>query len=344
MLGISVYFQDLDEDYIRLAHSFGAKLIFTSLHIPEEDLSEITVKLKLLLSLCKQLDLDLLPDISPLTFEKLNLANNDFQGLKALGFKKVRLDFGFDDLEIVKEISQYFEILINASTINQDYLLSLADIGVDISKFTLSHNFYPKANTALSDERLLEINNSFKSLNLRTQAFVAGDKLRRFPIYEGLPTLESQRYLNPYVAYVDLKRRFEIDDIIVGDTFASSEALKFIYNYENKNIITIKAHLNSDYAYLYHKELKIRSDISDSSIRIDSVRSKDVKITNNTTRHFGSIGIDNYLYGRYSGEISIYTKDLAADARVNNIGFVAYDYLGLLYLIRGSDKIMFLPL
>ena len=39
MLGISVYFQDLDYDYLEKAAKVGAKYIFTSLHIPEEDYS-----------------------------------------------------------------------------------------------------------------------------------------------------------------------------------------------------------------------------------------------------------------------------------------------------------------
>lgn len=31
----------------------------------------------------------------------------------------------------------------------------------------------------------------FKELDLRTQAFVPGDEIKRFPLYEGLPTVEK---------------------------------------------------------------------------------------------------------------------------------------------------------
>ena len=41
MLGISVYFQDLDETYLKEAAKVGAKYVFTSLHIPEEDYSHL---------------------------------------------------------------------------------------------------------------------------------------------------------------------------------------------------------------------------------------------------------------------------------------------------------------
>lgn len=105
MFGISVYFQDLDADYIRYAAKKGAKIIFTSLHIPEEDLTNVYSQMQKLLALASELKIEVVADISPLTFEKLKLQKDDFKGLKALGIKIVRLDFGFDDLEIVKTVS-----------------------------------------------------------------------------------------------------------------------------------------------------------------------------------------------------------------------------------------------
>ena len=45
MLGISVYFQDYDENYLKKAAQAGAKYVFTSLQIPEEDYSDLDQKL-----------------------------------------------------------------------------------------------------------------------------------------------------------------------------------------------------------------------------------------------------------------------------------------------------------
>ena len=45
MLGISVYFQDLDEQYIKTCAQIGIQYVFTSLHIPEEDYSQLDKKL-----------------------------------------------------------------------------------------------------------------------------------------------------------------------------------------------------------------------------------------------------------------------------------------------------------
>ena len=47
MLGISVYFQDLNLKYLEEAKKCGAKYVFTSLHIPEEDYSDLDQKLPL---------------------------------------------------------------------------------------------------------------------------------------------------------------------------------------------------------------------------------------------------------------------------------------------------------
>lgn len=51
MLGISVYFRDYDEQYLKEAAKVGTKYVFTSLQIPEEDYSNLDQKLPVLL--CK---------------------------------------------------------------------------------------------------------------------------------------------------------------------------------------------------------------------------------------------------------------------------------------------------
>ena len=53
MLGISVYFQDYDENYLKKAAQAGAKYIFTSLQIPEEDYSDLDQKLPGFFELCE---------------------------------------------------------------------------------------------------------------------------------------------------------------------------------------------------------------------------------------------------------------------------------------------------
>ena len=78
MLGISVYFQDLDLDYLEKAKECGAEYVFTSLHIPEEDYSDLEEKLPLFLKTCHNLGLKVVPDVSPVTFEKLQIKDKDY--------------------------------------------------------------------------------------------------------------------------------------------------------------------------------------------------------------------------------------------------------------------------
>ena len=45
----------------------------------------------------------------------------------------------------------------------------------------------------------------FKKYGFTTQAFFAGDENLRGPLYEGLPTLEKQRYYSPLASILELQ-------------------------------------------------------------------------------------------------------------------------------------------
>lgn len=57
MLGISIYFKDYDPQYLKDAAAAGAKYIFTSLQIPEEDYLHLDQVLPDFLELCRKLDI-----------------------------------------------------------------------------------------------------------------------------------------------------------------------------------------------------------------------------------------------------------------------------------------------
>ena len=73
MLGISVYFQDLDYEHLKACKEKGVKYIFTSLHIPEEDYSKLDSILPEFLQKTQEYGLVVCPDVSPVTFEKLGV-------------------------------------------------------------------------------------------------------------------------------------------------------------------------------------------------------------------------------------------------------------------------------
>ena len=181
-------FKDYDPQYLKDAAAAGAKYIFTSLQIPEEDYLHLDQVLPDFLELCRKLDIQLVPDVSPVTFKRLGLAANDYDQLKEMGFKALRLDYGADNFALIKKLQADFFIMLNASVVNDEYLARAREHGVDVDKIALTYNFYPETNTGLSWDWFKE-----RNLALKAQACVCGDALRRFPMYEGLPTVEYLR-------------------------------------------------------------------------------------------------------------------------------------------------------
>lgn len=341
MLGISIYFQDLDLEYLKAAASEGTKYVFTSLHIPEEDYSDLNKKLPIFLDACQQLGLQVVPDISPATFEKLNVEKGNYQQLKEMGFQALRLDYGFDDYDIIKTLQKDFYLMLNASVVNEAYLDGAIKAGVDMTKIALTHNFYPRKETGLGIEAFNRKNQIFTKYNMTVQAFVCGDVLKRFPLYEGLPTLECHRTKNPLCAAVELIHDCGIKDVFIGDSKASIHTLKSIQAYMNDKKLCIKAHLEEEYKHLYNQEIKVRKDQAEQVIRLAMPRVDDVTVFHNTIRPRGSITMQNKLAGRYSGEVHLAKIDLDMDARVNVIGFIHPEYIELLNYIDDDTIIIF---
>lgn len=341
MLGISVYFKDYDPEYLNKAAQAGAKYVFTSLQIPEEDYSDLDQKLPLFFKQCNELGLEVIPDVSPATFAKLKIAKNDYQELKKRGFKSLRLDYSFDDFNLIKKLQQDFFILLNASVVTPEYLKNARTAGVNFDKIALTYNFYPHTDTGMSWDFFKHRNWLLKDEGLITQAFVAGDVLKRFPLYEGLPTVERHRTMNPYVAAVELIHEANVDDAFIGDSEASISSLANIVAYQTKHEIHLKCHLLSEYKNLYGQQINVRKDQPENLVRLLLPRKASIPVHHNTVRRKGSIVMQNELAGRYSGEVYLIKKDLPFEARSNVIGFLDPEYLPLLDQIEPTDTIIF---
>lgn len=342
MLGISSYFQDLNYDYLKRASELGARYLFTSLHIPEEDLSHLPQTLPVFLQKCKEYNLDLVPDISPVTFEKLGVAPHDTKALKAMGFRVLRLDYGFDDFETVKTLLEDFDLMLNASIVNEQYILDAMAAGVDFSRISMLHNFYPKKETGLSLAYFKKMNDVFLKYNLRVAAFIPGDLVKRFPLFEGLPTVERHRSLHPFVGAVQLMHECGVKDIFIGDSEASIQTLEAIQTYMDSSIMEIPVIVDAAYQSLFENPLKVRRDLSENIVRLVVSRTPDVVVFNNIKRPRGAITLDNLLAGRYSGELQICKTDLGMDASVNVIGYIHPEYVELVDYIDRDTTLKFI--
>lgn len=344
MLGVSAYLKDLDTNYLKEVARIGGKVVFTSLHIPEEDFSDIDVKLPLLLKTCNENGLMLVPDVSPVTFEKLHIATGDMAALKKLGIKALRLDYGFDDLDELVNLQKDFQLFLNASVVNEDFLDRAAKAGLDFNSIQMSHNFYPKTDTGLAEGSFKAENEKFIKRHLKVLAFVTGDKLKRFPLYQGLPTLEKHRGSQPYVAAVELMHNFGMTDILIGDSLAKLSTLEMIQLYMQEKIMTLPVELDEEHKNLYQQVLTVRRDIPENVIRLGSPRIPNIPVGKTLTRQLGMITMENELGGRYSGEINFCRKDLPFSAATNCIGFIHPEFTDLLQWIDGTTKIKFVPL
>lgn len=344
ILGISVYLQDMTEEYIANASKNGAKYIFTSLQISEEDLSEASTKIRQLLKYCQKYQMSLVPDVSPITFEKLGVETGDFEALKRLGIDSLRLDYGFDEVQTVKKLQKDFLILLNASTINETFILEAKAAGVDISKLIGVHNFYPKNETGLSLEHVKKVNQVFTMYGIPVVAFVPGNRLKRFPLYEGLPTVERHRGMHPYIAAVELVKNAKCNGVMIGDSLCYDNTILSIAEFLLHNILTIPIILSRNYQYLFEENLASRRDTSELVVRITTPRQSGIKPENNGIRRRGDVIMQNELAGRYGGELQICKRDLGFSAIGNKIGFVHPDFLDILDFVTGEYQLKFVPL
>lgn len=327
MIGISFYLNDQSaKQRIIQAAQAGVKRAFTSLHIPEES-GDLAGRAKSLLQLAKEHGIDVYADVSYKTPEHLGLRS--LFDLKSLGVSGLRLDDFFKN-ELILELSKEFKLAINASILFEKDLQILLDGGLLPGKMIAWHNFYPRRETGLGEVFFRRQNELYNRYGIPVVAYIPGSGEKRGPLFEGLPTLEKHRYMDPFHAALEL---FDegVEDVYIGDPDPGIGLLDRLVKFNEKNEITIRTELE----YSRKGTYKLRPDASRDVLRFRDTRTTEsVKPTETIHREVGSITVDNDRYGRYRGELQITMTDLPADERVNVIGKVIQEELPLLAKIR----------
>ncbi len=337
-LGFSLYLSTFEAQWPTLEPWAGTGApIFLSLHISEEFDSTYCQRAREICHLLAVRGFRTIADVSVKTLEQFGCS--DLTELaRELRLWAIRIDFGFTAEEIEAMASRY-PLVLNASTTSPADARRIAEGAVQV--FAL-HNFYPRPETGLDEELFVERTAALQAAGLTVQAFIPGDERKRGPIFEGLPTLEEHRYLPPSVAFIDMHRRFGMEDIFLADPGISEKEAQRIAYYCQTGIIPVPAKLHENWRHLYGKVFTCRVDspkwlIRFMESRTYSCQGDTVQPSNCTERVRGSITVDNVRYGRYSGEIMMMRSDLPADERVNVIGAIAEGYDLLLDRIgRGS--------
>lgn len=350
--GISVfvgmnYSLEENKDFITRAKEVGFTSVFTSLHIPEADYEKAVEEFKDIAFLCSKLEMNIIADISPRAFTYLGADMNNLKVLKDMGIYGVRVDFGFSPEEIALFTHNPYElkIEINASTVSEKFFSELNRFNPDYTKLQACHNYYPRLNTGISLETFKKKNIMLKQYGMNISAFIPSLINKRGPIFEGLPTLEVHRFLEPQISAKELFA-LGMDAVFFGDSIPTDSELESVGKL-SEDVLEFRIEIFNpcpiEQGIIFKHYHENRPDAAEDVIRStnsrETLKKEDIIYPyNNIFRKTGYITIDNKDYLRYSGELQICKKDLPADKRVNVVGKVINEELFLLEYVQDETR------
>lgn len=319
--------------YLSRMKELRAELVFTTLRIPGDDLEGFKENFRETGAYIRENFTEFVADVSPSVFRNFSL-----EELKQCGVTALRIDNGIPAPEIAR-LSQEFKIILNASTIDDAFIGELHRSGYR-GEIEAWHNYYPRRNTGL-DERFFESRNEWMhERKIRMAAFIPGDAELRGTIFEGLPTLERHRGCPPFLAYLEMIRRYHADTVILGDFDLQEETFQKMKALLGQGGLRIRVEHVTEPSILgmtHHNRVDVAADVIRSN-EYRRINQKHFSAAGTAERPAGSVTIDNEGYSRYMGEMQIVLKDLPADERVNVVANVVGEDLPLLPYLKDSTQ------
>lgn len=349
-LGLSIYpsqasFED-NAAYLKQAAQYGFTRIFTSLLEIKGDADAVIADFKKIIAVGNDLGMKTILDINPALFDQLGVDYNNLKFFADLGAWGIRLDLGFAGQEEAAMTQNPYglKIEVNMSR-GTHYIDQIVDYVPNRDNLIGSHNFYPQRFTGLGRDYFANTSTQYRNHHLRTAAFVNAPSgtFGPWPVSDGLVSLEDHRNLPIATQIQELRLGGLIDDVIIGNAFASEADLKaagdaFKLGRPRLRVVTANDLSQAEQAVLFNQEQMYRGDKSDYVLRSSMTRViyKDedfpAKHTNAIKR--GDLLIDNNEFGQYKGELQIALRDLPNDGRINVVGHIHEDDLNLLPLIQ----------
>jgi hypothetical protein len=348
-LGISLYpgrtTFEKDRAYLETAAKYGFSRVFTCFISLNEQDGAKREQLKQTIAYAKQLGMEVYIDVNPRVFSNLGVRADDLSLFHDWGVAGIRLDLGFSGQEeAMMTYNPYgikIEINMSQGTRSIDQILSYQP---NKEQLTGCHNFYPHRYTGLSYDHFARTSSAFKALGIQTAAFVSSQSATLGPreIAEGLCTLEMHRELPIEIQAKHFFMTGWIDDVIIGNAYASEEELKKLSQI-TPEIPAFTVNMSEDATPLekkivFEESHVYRGDVSEFMIRSTGsrVKYKQASFPPHNTQEIrrGDVLIDNDHYGQYKGELQSALKPMKNDGRTNVVGRIEEQELFLLDYLK----------
>ncbi|MGO1041922.1 DUF871 domain-containing protein [Clostridioides difficile] len=359
-LGISIYPEKTTEkeiyDYIDKAAENGFTRIFSCLLSVEDTKENIIKKFKNINEHAKFKGLEVILDVNPRVFGKLEISYKDLKFFKEIRADGIRLDMGFTGSEesLMTFNSQNLKIEINMSN-NTHYIDTIMDYQPNKENLIGCHNFYPHRYSGLNLEHFINCTERFNKYGLRTAAFITSQNENTFgpwPVTDGLPTIEMHRNLPLDVQAKHIIAMNNINDIIISNCYPTDEEIE-VLGFMRRDMVTFDVTIEESTPEIEKKilfeEIHFnRGDISDNMIRSTQSR---VKYKGHKFELFsvpevikkGDIVIESSEYGHYAGELQIALNDMKNSGKSNVVGHIKDEELFILDYIKPWQKFSFRP-
>lgn len=274
------------------------------------------------------------------------MKEDDLSYFHDIGVKILRLDSGYNGRTEAMMTHNPYGITIDVNMSNDTHYFNLIqDYLPQYQNLSASFNFYPQRYTGLSLETFQSCLRHFKNAHIQTAAFITSQTAQVTPwaISDGLCTLEDHRDLPIDIQARHMKMLKCVDDIIIGNAFASEEELKIVQKVMSTSVDYLHVTFNED-ASEQEKQMvctihDYRGDASEYMIRSSHHKQKYAKESILAHQHIrniqrGDILVLNDNYGQYKAEIQIALKDRAGDPRINVVGRIKEDEMLLLEQLK----------
>lgn len=352
-LGLSIYpdHSNMEEDkkYLELGHKYGFKRIFMSMLEISDNSEDTLEKYREIIQYGNKLGYETFIDLAPQIFTKLGISYQDLKIFHDLGATGLRLDEAFDgETEAMMTYNPYGLIIELNMSNNVDYLNNILSYQASTPFIYGCHNFYPQKGTGLPYDFFIECSKRFKHFGIHSAAFVSSQvgKMGPWNVTDGLPTLEQCRSLPISVQAKLLWTTGLIDDVIIGNAYASEDELKALSEV-NPYQLELEVEAVSEINEIERTIVNVPQHFRRGDMTSAVVRSTMPRVTyhdeanpahdNQAEFAYGDVVVGNDDFGVYKNELQIVLEP-HSDTRKNKVGTIRKDEQFLLDFIKPWTK------